>query len=81
MPQNETNFVSILQIEKRVENRILLVDDEPYNLLALTTILVQAEKTLLTKRYGEQIFDKCDSKITHILDTATNGMEALELVR
>ena len=34
--------------------RILIVDDEPYNLLALTTILTQAEKHLLSKLLGHQ---------------------------
>lgn len=60
--------------------RILLVDDEPYNLLALTTILAQAEKVLLTKLYGEEIFEQCDSKITELQDRAINGQDALEMV-
>ena len=37
--------------------RILIVDDEPYNLLALKTILAQAEKLLLKKQHGEHIFE------------------------
>ena len=61
--------------------RILIVDDEPYNLLALTTILAQAEKFLLPKLYGPEIIDASDFKITDIVDHASNGRDALNVVQ
>ena len=61
--------------------RILIVDDEPYNMLALETILAQAEKQLLTKLYGPDILDQSDCRITDLVDRASNGQDALDVVK
>ena len=52
---------------------MLIVDDEPYNLMALSIILTQAEKQLLTKLYGGQILEQSESKICDLIDRASNG--------
>ena len=41
-----------------ITQKILIVDDEPYNQLALNTILIQAEKLLLSKIHGANIMDR-----------------------
>ena len=48
----------------KYNRRILIVDDEPYNLLALQIILFQCGFP----------------KIKYLIDTAYNGKEAVELV-
>ena len=60
---------------------MLIVDDEPYNLLALTTILAQAEKQVLTKHYGSQVLEQSGSRISDLIDRASNGQDALEIVQ
>ena len=52
---------------------MLIVDDEPYNLMALNIILGQAEKLLLTKLFGAQIMERNDCKISDLVDRASNG--------
>ena len=61
--------------------RLLIVDDEPFNLLALATILAEAEKHLLTKLFGPKIMDVSDFKITDLVDRASNGQDALNVVQ
>ena len=48
-----------MQIQPKILpcKRVLIVDDEPYNLMALSIILTQAEKHLLTKLYGSEILE------------------------
>lgn len=49
-----------------LQKRILVVDDEPFNIIGLEIIIQQA-----TKIKG----------IKHIIDQAKNGQEALDIVR
>jgi len=54
----------------QTNNRILIVDDEPFNLLGLETVLKLAmEKTGLPDGY-----------LSSVLDKAANGEEAVEAV-
>ena len=56
----------ITENEADVDRRILIVDDEPYNLLGLKIILSEAAG---------------DRDIENLVDTATNGLEALNMVK
>lgn len=49
--------------------------------MALNTILQEAEKQHLTKLYGEDILQKCNNKISELVDFASNGLDALEEVK
>ena len=55
-----------LTVPKVLKRRILIVDDEPYNLMGLRIIIEAADKTNL---------------VTHIIDEATNGMEAFKTIQ
>ena len=55
---------------RQTDRRILLVDDEPFNLLSVKVLL----KTI-TRQLGK---DPCI--IDEILDSATDGIEAIEAV-
>lgn len=67
------NIDQITTIINAPTKRLLIVDDEPYNMMALQTILTHAEKLLLTELYGREIMDKSDSRITDLIDRASNG--------
>ena len=58
--------------------RILIVDDEPYNLIAMKIVLEQAEQQLLKKIIKEEVLNKAKGKITDIIDQASNGLDAFE---
>ena len=52
-------------VQGNLEKRILLVDDEPYNLIALKIVLEAADERKL---------------IGNIIDQVTNGLEAYKAV-
>ena len=58
--------------------RILIVDDEPYNLIAMKIVLEQAEKKLLQKNFNNDVLNKTRAKISDIIDQASNGLDAFE---
>lgn len=58
--------------------RILIVDDEPYNLMAMKIVLEQAEQQLLKRTHEDHVLMKVKGKITDIVDQATNGLDAFE---
>ena len=64
-----------------MNKRILIVDDEPYNLMALKIILGQAEKSLLTEIHGEDIMERTKGEICDIVDQATTGQEAVDAIK
>lgn len=57
----------------------MIVDDEPYNLIALKIVLEQAEKQMLQKKYSEEALNRARDKITDIIDQASNGLDAFEI--
>jgi len=74
-----------LQDEKRLNQeknkRILIVDDEPYNLIGLTIMLQQATKFCfghLADSYEEIDIQQV---IMDLVDRANNGLEAVKLVK
>ena len=56
----------------------MIVDDEPYNIIAMKIILEQAESKLLKKIYDNEVLSKAKGKITDIIDQAINGLDAFE---
>ena len=48
--------------------RILIVDDEPYNLMAMKIVLEQAEQQLLKRTHEDHVLMKVKGKITDIVD-------------
>ena len=70
------------------QNRILLVDDEIFNLLAQKNILKQAEKNIVNRickrKFGQGIMPgngEMVSSLEKIIDTANNGKEAVEAIK
>ena len=74
MPEVSFRVTSGLGITKR----ILIVDDEPYNLIAMKIVLEQAEQQLLKKIINEEVLNKTKGKITDFIDQASNGLDAFE---
>ena len=49
--------------------------------MAFSIILAQAEKQILTKLHGNQILGQSNHKISDLIDRASNGQDALEIVQ
>ena len=81
-------------MSENVQTRILIVDDEPYNLMGLKIVLQQAEKELLKEIWKERLAsqrarahlvsqDKHEPKSTifTLIDQVSNGLEAYNAFR
>ena len=72
---------SILVRTWQNNKRILIVDDEPYNLMGLKIILAQTEKNLLKEKYGDEIMQyHAPEELFDLVDQASNGKEAVDAV-
>ena len=76
--QEESEQFSFRSLSLNNNKRILIVDDEPYNLIAMKIVLESAELKLLQKVFGNDVFSKTKGKITDIIDQAINGLDAFE---
>ena len=70
-------------IERPNHQRILIVDDEPYNIIALKIIVEACYKKILNEMKKLANFDaRLELKsITNLIDDASNGEEAFNLVK
>ena len=55
-----------------------MVDDEPYALMGMKIVIENAEKQLIQEQYGTI---KPKSTILHLVDQASDGMQAYKMVR
>ena len=70
-------------IERPNHQRILIVDDEPYNIIALKIIVEACYKKILNEMKKSGNYDDHieHTNILHYIDDAGNGEEALNAVK